>query len=130
MPKGFPMPEMFSKNYYFFDLKPSDHLSDLKDRLIDALSSVYANYLIVGLSNGKQYVGSAYGSGGLLERWRCYVETCHGGNKGVKEVLSNESQKENFQFSILQILPKTITGYEVIGIENLYKVSLEAGNLE
>lgn len=31
---------------------------------------------------------------------------------------------ENFQFTILQVLPKTLTAEEVIGIENLYKRKL------
>ncbi len=34
MPVGFPAPEFFSEDYYSFDIKPSHHLSDLKDRLI------------------------------------------------------------------------------------------------
>ncbi len=185
IPSGFPVPEMFSENNYFFDLKPAEQLSDLKDRLIIdwgkatvswhqwasndkvvlaiqsnpkytfngyenvilgydelkeiiydkilyenwhvALSSVYAIYLIVDSTSGKQYVGSAYGAGGLLERWRCYVETGHGGNEGIKEILfNNYSGKENFQFSILQILPKTITEDDVIRIENLYKIKLKS----
>ena len=87
-----------------------------------ALSSVYAIYLIVDKTDGKQYVGSAYGDGGLLGRWRCYVNTKHGGDKQVKELIcSNPDRYENFQFSVLQILPKTITQEEVIKIESLYK---------
>lgn len=34
IPSGFLVPEIFSENKYFFDLKPEEHLSDLKDRLI------------------------------------------------------------------------------------------------
>lgn len=176
---------MFSENSYFFGLKPTEHLSDLRDRLIIdwgratvswhqwasndkvvlaiesnpkyafngyenvvlrydelkeivndkilyenwhvALSAVHAIYLIVDAADGKQYVGSAYGAGGLLERWKCYVETGHGGNEGMKEVLSgNDKRKENYQFSILQILRKTITEDEVIRIENLYKNKLKS----
>ena len=87
-----------------------------------ALSSVYAIYLIVDKTDGKQYVGSAYGDGGLLNRWKCYVNTKHGGNKQLKEVICNSPERyENFQFSILQILPKTITQDEVVKIESLYK---------
>ena len=90
-----------------------------------ALSSVYAIYLIVDTTDGKQYVGSAYGAGGLLERWKCYVNTKHGGNKGMRDVICNYPDRyKYFQFSILQILPKTVTDDEVIEIENLYKNKL------
>ncbi len=87
-----------------------------------ALSSIYAIYLIVDKTDGKQYVGSAYGDGGLLGRWRCYIDTKHGGNKQLKEMICNYPDRfENFQFSILQILPKTVTQEEVIKIESVYK---------
>jgi len=90
-----------------------------------ALSSVYAIYLITDRTNGKLYVGSAYGTGGLLGRWSHYVHKPHGDNKGIKAVLdSSPDQFHYFQFSILQILPKNITTEEVINIENLYKKKL------
>ena len=52
-----------------------------------ALSSVYAVYLITDTISGKQYVGSAYNKGGLLGRWLCYVETGHGNNVKMIELL-------------------------------------------
>lgn len=91
-----------------------------------ALSSVYAIYLIVDIESGKQYVGSAYGQGGLLSRWAFYVKSKHGGNKGMQEVIyQNPDRCQNFLFSILQILPKTITDDEVIRLEGLYKDKLQ-----
>lgn len=90
-----------------------------------ALSSVNAIYLIADRTNGKLHVGSAYGSGGLLGRWKSYVETKHGGNKGIIDLLKgSEDRFQHFQFSILQILPKTITADEVVEVENLYKRKL------
>ncbi len=90
-----------------------------------ALSSVYAIYLIVDRENGKQYVGSAYGSGGLLSRWTCYVDTYHGHNKVLQELVCNYPERyHSFQFSILQVLPKTLTADEVISIESRYKKKL------
>lgn len=90
-----------------------------------ALSSVFAIYLIVDRENGKQYVGSAYGSGGLLSRWSCYVETRHGHNKELQKLICNYPERyHSFQFSILQILPKTLTADEVISIESRYKKKL------
>ena len=96
-----------------------------------ALSSVYAVYLIVDTETGKQYVGSAYGENGLLGRWSEYVRTRHGNNKEMRQVICQYPERYHaFQFSILQILPKTLTDEEVIHIENLWKrklMSIEFG---
>lgn len=90
-----------------------------------ALSAVYAIYLITDRQTGKQYVGSAYGGEGLLGRWRSYVETKHGGNKGIIEAINvNPSQYQHFQFSVLQIIPKSATAEEVIAMENRHKQKL------
>ena len=90
-----------------------------------ALSSVNAVYLIVDRENGRQYVGSAYGKGGLLGRWTDYVDSLHGGNKLMKELLCDYPERyTHFQFSILQLLPKAVTKEEVIHTETLWKQKL------
>lgn len=90
-----------------------------------ALSSVNAIYLIVDTETGKQYIGSAYGEGGLLGRWSCYIDTRHGNDKELRDLICNYPERyHSFQFSILQILPKTITAKDVIAVENLYKRKL------
>ena len=91
-----------------------------------ALSSVYAIYLIVDTETGKQYVGSAYNNErGLLGRWECYIKSLHGGNKKMKELICYYPDRFHaFQFSVLQILPKTMTQEEVTKIEGLYKKKL------
>ena len=90
-----------------------------------ALKSVYAVYLIVDTKTGQQYVGSAYGKDGLFGRWSEYIKTYHGGNKKMKKVIEMDPERfHHFQFSILQILPKTITDEEVIHIEHLWMSKL------
>ncbi len=90
-----------------------------------ALSSINAIYLIVDRKNGKQYVGSAYGKDGLLGRWTIYIATGHGNNKLMKEAVCDHPDRyKEFQFSILQILPKNLTDDEIIKIESLYKKKL------
>ena len=90
-----------------------------------ALSSIYAVYLITDTSNGKQYIGSAYGKDGLLGRWRIYIATGHGHTKEMTDILNEKpEQYKYFQFSILQILPKNLSDDEVIKIESLYKDKL------
>ncbi len=108
--------------------------SELKDILQDeilyadwhtALKNVNAIYLITNTKNGKQYVGSAYGSNGLLGRWKCYAQTIHGGNKGIIEELKAKAEEyQNFQFSILQILSKNLLNDEIVHVETTYKNKL------
>lgn len=91
-----------------------------------ALSAVNAVYLIVDTKSGQQYVGSAYGKDGLLGR-RIYVDSLHGHNKLMKEVIcAHPDRYKFFQFSILQILPKTLTDDEVIHTESLWKEKLQS----
>lgn len=90
-----------------------------------ALSSVYAVYLITDTESGKHYVGSAYNKGGLLGRWSVYVETGHGYNKKMVELLKEYPDRHlKFEFSVLQILPKNLSDDEVIHVENLWKEKL------
>ncbi len=89
------------------------------------LSCVNAIYLITDTTDGKLYVGSACGKDGLLGRWKCYIDTKTGGNKEIVELIRGfPSRYMNFQFSILQVLPKTIIAEDAISIENIYKEKL------
>lgn len=89
------------------------------------LGSVAGVYLILDTKTGQQYVGSAYGEGGLLSRWRSYAETVHGGNKQLRELLKSRQQLAgDLQFAILQTLPVTLTAKEVIAHEVRHKTKL------
>ena len=70
-----------------------------------ALSSVSGVYLIVDTTNGKQYVGSACGVGGIWQRWSAYANNGHGGNKELVLLLqrNGEEYADNFQYSILEV---------------------------
>ena len=90
-----------------------------------ALSSVNAIYLITDRKDGRHYVGSAYGKGSLLGRWSAYLAPHHGGNKKLVASLDvDPSRYAEFQFSVLQILPKTATEKDVGAAEALYKRKL------
>ena len=90
------------------------------------LSATKGVYLINDTKTGKLYVGSAYGEDGIWGRWSKYVSTNgHGNNKTLKELIANDSNHgQNFQFSILMLLPKTITADEAIKKERLFKNKL------
>lgn len=90
------------------------------------LSATKGIYLISDTKTGKLYVGAAYGDNGIWSRWTSYVVTKgHGGNKKLKELVAKDNQYAyNFQFSILMLLPKTITADQAIEKEKLFKTKL------
>ena len=82
-------------------------------------------YLILDKRTGEQYVGSTYGADGLWQRWSNYAKNGNGGNKLLKKITEvDKKYANNFQWSILTTLSKTITKDEAIAIENKYKEKL------
>jgi hypothetical protein len=90
------------------------------------LSATKGIYLISDTKTGKLYVGSAYGDDGIWGRWSSYVATNgHGGNKTLIELVSNDNDYAyNFRFSILMLLPRTVTADQAIEKEKLFKNKL------
>jgi hypothetical protein len=92
-----------------------------------ALSSVKGVYLISDKHNGKQYIGSAYGNSGIWSRWSCYMGTGHGWNDELTKLI-NEMQlkyaRENFRFSILEVMTMSTVDDDVIERESHWKHSL------
>lgn len=82
------------------------------------LSSVSGVYVILDSKSGKQYVGSAYGDGGIWARWKRYMKSPSGGNALLKKLLSAKPGRYKFfQFSILRILEPSATKGDVIAQE-------------
>ena len=89
------------------------------------LSSISGVYLILDEKTGRQYVGSAYGRGGIWARWKTYARNPSGENKQLKQLLSQDRDRhEKFQFSILRVLEPSSTKDEVITQEALLKRKL------
>jgi len=89
------------------------------------LSAISGIYLILDTKTGNQYIGSAYGEGGVWGRWQCYSNTQHGGNYGLKQLVGNdESYAVNFQFSILRVMDKNSSKLDVIQAEAMLKLQL------
>ena len=88
-----------------------------------ALSSVSGVYVIADTSNGKQYIGSAYGVGGIWGRWSQYVHTGHGNNKELRRLLKAKGKdySENFQFTILEICDPQTAKEQLISREVHWK---------
>lgn len=89
------------------------------------LSSISGVYVLLDQLTGKQYVGSAYGKGGIWARWIRYVKSPSGGNVLLKQLLEkNPTRYKQFQFSLLRVLEPSATKEEVIGQEVLTKKKL------
>jgi hypothetical protein len=89
------------------------------------LGSIAGIYLITDSNTGMQYVGSAFGSEGILGRWKTYAQTGHGNNDQLIKLLEiNQNYCRNFRFTILRTLPKSLTNREIIEVESLYKEKL------
>lgn len=85
-----------------------------------ALQNQKGIYLITDKSNGKMYVGSAYGENMILGRWLSYVTCGHGGNVELKS-LNFEYIKTNFRYSILDIYKSTTDDNVIIERESWWK---------
>ena len=85
-----------------------------------ALQNQKGVYLVTDSSNGKMYIGSAYGDQMLLGRWKSYIRTGHGGNVERKE-LSFEHIKNNFKYSILDIFKSATDDQTIIARESWWK---------
>lgn len=96
-----------------------------KENWKTALQNQKGVYLITDISNGKSYVGSAYGENMILGRWKSYIKTGHGGNVGLK-FLEFEYIKKNFRYSILDIYKSTADDQLIIERENFWKEVLQS----
>lgn len=89
------------------------------------LSSVSAIYVVLDTVSGRQYIGSAYGAGGLWTRWVNYARSGSGGNKLLRELLARHpTRQRKFQFSVLRVLEPGIHKDDVLNHEVLMKRKL------
>ncbi len=89
-----------------------------------ALQNQKGIYLISDTSNGKKYVGSAYGENMILGRWKSYVKTDHGGNSELKKLEYGHIRKY-FRYSILDIFKSTTDDNLIIQRESWWKEVLQ-----
>ena len=80
-----------------------------------------AIYLIFDESDGKAYVGSAYGQENILGRWQAYAHDGHGGNR---ELLGRDPR--TFRFTILERLAPDLPPEEAIAKESRWKSRLHS----
>lgn len=96
-----------------------EELSVLPTKWRSALSHWRGIYYIFDQSDGKGYVGSAYGEENIFGRWSEYAATGHGGNKLLKK-----RNPRDFIFTILQRVSPDMNGDDVIRLESSWKERL------
>jgi hypothetical protein len=96
-----------------------EELAVLPTRWKSALSQWRGIYYIFDTSDGKGYVGSAYGEANLYGRWLNYAARGHGGN-----MLLKERNPRYFRFSILQRVSPDMNAGDLIRLEGSWKERL------
>jgi hypothetical protein len=89
-----------------------------------ALENVKGVYVISDKSNGKKYVGSAYGDFGIWSRWSVYIGTGHGFNNELTKLISENGinyARQNFRFSLLEYRSMRIDDTIIINRESFWK---------
>ena len=95
-----------------------------------ALSNMQGIYLISDVSNGKLYVGAAYGKDAFWQRWTDYAKNGSGGNKKLKKELEKIGfdYVNNFRYSILEVYSKhNKTEKYIMNRESHWKKILQTG---
>ena len=89
-----------------------------------ALKNVKGVYVITDKSNGKTYIGSAYGESGIWSRWSCYIGTGHGWNDELTKLIKKEGfdyARKNFKLSLLEYRPMKADDKVIIERESFWK---------
>lgn len=79
---------------------------------LEALKKVKGVYCLTDRKNGKLYIGSASGAGGVAQRWDGYLHSKHGGNEELRKLYDGLNKrkpgsgdkyfKDNFTFTLLE----------------------------
>lgn len=100
--------------------EPLSEIETIPVSWAEVLRNTRGIYLLVHRDSSEQYVGSAYGDGGFLGRWKCYADG-HGGNAAMKEL---GAPAEAYDVSILEVIGTDATADDVFAREGLWKVKL------
>lgn len=89
-----------------------------------ALSGVKGVYCIIDRSNGKKYIGSAYGEAGIWSRWSNYAWSGHGDNIHLRLLIEEHGishAMNNFQIALLEYRPANTADKIIIDRETHWK---------
>lgn len=96
---------------------------------VAALENQKAVYLITDTASGKLYVGSATSENGmLLARWSDYIDSGHGGNDGLRELIKKKGlsyASQHFVYSILENYNLRVDDQIIMSRESWWKDTLQ-----
>ena len=127
-------PGYFNINEKMSDLMNYLQNTNLGEDWKKELKAVKAVYCLNNHKEHKVYIGSAYNDNGcLLKRWNDYFNTLHGGNVELKKLFEEHEKDsnyflDNFYFSILEILPNTVTDEYVLEREHHWMSVFDSRN--
>lgn len=96
-----------------------EELAVLPTRWQAALAQSRGIYYIHDTTDGKAYVGAAYGKDNLLGRWQHYASSGHGGNR-----LLRKRDPKHFVFTILERVSPDMDADDAIRLESTWKTRL------
>ena len=88
------------------------------------LAAIKGVYCLTDTNNGKLYIGSAYGSDGIAQRWENYLDTQNGGNKSLVELYNTKGDnyfKEHFEFTLIEFFGTNTSNEKIIERETYWK---------
>ena len=90
-----------------------------------ALAHMKGVYVIT-FSDGRHYVGSAYGEVGIWARWSAYAQSKHGGNVEMRKLheQTNGTFIEGARFTLIEAWPTRTEDAFIIQRENYWKEAL------
>lgn len=92
-----------------------------------ALENIKGVYVIIDKSNGKKYVGSAYGDFGIWARWGIYIGTGHGFNDELTKIIAENGityAQKNFRICLLEYRSMKTDDSIIINRECFWKEAL------
>lgn len=121
---GKPFPGYYNLNEKMRDLMNYIQNTNLGEDWKKELKAIKAVYCLNNHDEHKVYIGSAYNDNGcLLKRWEDYFNINHGGNVELRKLFETHKNnpdyfKDNFYFSILEVLPTSVSDEDVIKREH------------
>ena len=89
-----------------------------------ALQHMKGVYVIHDQETGKPYVGSAYGDTGIWARLCQYVDSLHGGNRALRELVGKQGPdyaRANLRFALLEFWSMRTADEHVLARESYWK---------
>lgn len=96
-------------------IRPLSEIEAMPSSWKEILGVTKGVYLLTCPVTGVHYVGSAYGEGGFLSRWRHYIRNNHGGNSKMKG-----RDWSDYFVSVLEVAGSSAPDEEIIALEHLW----------